>query len=389
MSVTRRTRAYFNYAGLARPSDRVARRVLETGRKYAGLLFSNDGVRMYEQTLRESRAAAAALLGVGTDAAADGVSLLPNSSTALNLAISILGATLKPGDLVITSDQEHPCVDWPLGRLEARGIELVRIAASSDTEFVERVGALTAKRHPRLAVFCHVSYKNGRVLPVREMGRILAEHEVPYVVDGAQALGQVAVDVRETKAWAYAFSGHKWLFGPMGTGGLWTSERFLRHNQLAWSGPTEAFGRRGGGAALESGTLNCALIAGLGEACRACGEEFASRVEALSRRRGQISQSLKGLYPNAADGWDGPSAPGIVAYLMPPEVRSADLAEAALRRYGVAVKPFGPAEKPDAIRISCSPWTTEGEIELLAEAMRALANRSPGHIRDRGSERAG
>jgi len=49
---------------------------------------------------------------------------------------------------------------------------------------------------------------------------------IPFTI--VAALGQVAVDVAQIKAWAYAFTGHKWLFGPMGTGGLWTSERFLR-----------------------------------------------------------------------------------------------------------------------------------------------------------------
>jgi selenocysteine lyase/cysteine desulfurase len=360
----RRARAYFNYAGLARPAPSVVRRVRAVEREYAGLLFSEDGVRMYESLLEECRRAAGALLGAGETG---GVTLLPNSSTALNLAISSLGAKLKPGDLVLTSDQEHPAVELPLGRLAAHGIEIDRIAAASPMEFLERIDAITKTRHPALAVLSHVSYKNGRVLPVEETGRIFAERKVPYIIDGAQALGQVAVDVRATKARAYAFTGHKWLFGPMGTGGLWTSDEFVRANPLAWAGHP-----RPGGAALESGTINCALFAGLAEACRTCAEDFPSRVEMMTGIGAEIRRCLDGLYPEATARWNGPRAPGILAYALDDTVSGAKLAEAALRRYGVAIKPFRPPAEPNGFRVSLSPWTTAREIDLLATAMTAL-----------------
>jgi selenocysteine lyase/cysteine desulfurase len=365
-------KAYFNQGGLARPDPRVVRRVRRVDREYAGLLFSEDGVRRFEATLEQARIAACALLGAGERG---GVSLMPNSSTALNLSISILGATLGPGSLAVTTDQEHPCVTWPLSRLGARGVEIAEIGGGSPAEFLENLRALIRRHPPGFAVFSHVSCKDGRVLPVEAAGEILAEHEIPYIVDGAQALGQVAADVTAIKAWAYAFNGHKWLFGPMGTGGLWTSERFLRANTLAWSGPVD-FIRKSGGE-LESGTLNCALVAGMAEAARACAGEFASRVETLTRLRARIGGMLDGLYENTAANWDGPHAPGILAYGLPLAVRSEELAEAALRRFGVAIKPLRPPYEPNGFRVTYSPWTTDEEVELLGEAMRTLARQSP------------
>ncbi len=356
--------AYFNYAGLARPAPAVLRRVRTVKREYAGLLFSEDGVRMYEAVLAECRRAALDLLGAGESG---GVSLLPNSSTALNLAISSLGARLKPGDLVLTSDQEHPAVEWPLGRLAARGIEIERIAAASPVEFLDRVEALVGTRRPALAVFSHVSYKNGRVLPIEEAGEILAAQDVPYVVDGAQALGQIAVDIRATRACAYAFTGHKWLFGPMGTGGLWTSEEFVRTSPLAWSGYPRA-----GGGALEGGTVNCALFAGLAEACRRCAGEFGARTARLVRIAAQIRRRLDPLYPGVR--WDGAHAPGILAYTLDDSRSGVELAEAAQRRHRVAIKPFRPPAEPNGFRISFAPWTSAREIELLAAAIRADAS---------------
>ena len=84
---TRALKAYFNHGGLARPHERVARRVRTVDREFAGLLFSEDGGRRLDATLDQARVAARSLVGAGERG---GVSLLSNSSTALNLAISIL-----------------------------------------------------------------------------------------------------------------------------------------------------------------------------------------------------------------------------------------------------------------------------------------------------------
>ena len=364
-------KAYFNYGGLARPDERVLRRSAIAERDFAGLLYSEDGVRMLEATLGEARQAAASLLGAG---ASGGVSLLPNSSTALNLAISILGATLAPGDIAITTDQEHPCVTWPLSRLEERGVQIVALGAGSPDEFLERLRALLHRRRPGFAVFSHVSCKDGRVLPVEEAGALLAEREIPYIVDGAQALGQIAVDVARIGAWAYAFTGHKWLCGPIGMGGLWTGERFLRANRLAWNGPV-GFARAGGGE-LESGTLNCALVAGMAEALRLCAEEFPQRMAMLASIRARVAAMLDPLYANADARWAGPHAPGMLAYDLPPESNSEELAAAALHRFGVAIKPLRVPYEPNGFRITYSPRTSDGELELLGDAMRVLAAES-------------
>jgi len=364
-----RVKAYFNQGGLARPYDRVIKRAKAADREFAGLLFCEDGWRLLEATLERARLAARRLVGADEDG---GVTLLPNSSTALNLAITILGATLGGGETVVTTDQEHPCVTWPLARLAARGIEIAAIASASPAEFLDKLRELIRRRRPGFVVFSQVSCKDGRVIPVEEAGAILEPQEIPYIVDGAQALGQVVADVIRIKAWAYALTGHKWLFGPTGTGGLWTSARFLAANTLAWTGPLDFI--RGGGGELESGTLSCAAFAGMAEALGTCAQEFPLRVDTLMRLRGRISAMLDGLYENTAPRWDGAHAPGILAYALPPQVQSGDFTEAALRRFGVAIKPQRPPFEPNGFRVTYSPWTTEEEVELLGEAMRSLAS---------------
>ena len=114
----------------------------------------------------------------------------------------------------------------------------------------------------------------------------------------------------------------------------------------------------------------------MAEALRACAEEFSSRVETLTRLRARIVALLDGLYENTAAKWDCPHAPGMLAYGLPSEQRPEELAEAALRRFGVAIKPLRPPRDPNGFRVTFSPWTTDDEVELLAEAMRTLARDS-------------
>jgi selenocysteine lyase/cysteine desulfurase len=364
----RRARAYFNHAGLSRPAPAIIGRVRAAEHEYGDFLFSEAGVEMYVTMLNDCRSAVADVLGVDGP---QGVSLLSNATTAVQMVLSALGASLKPQDLVITSDQEHPCVGRPLNMLAKRGVEIAQIEASSEAEFVDRMNKLLRKRRPAFVVISHVSYKNGRILPVEEIGRLLAGREIPYIVDGAQAFGHIAVDVPATGAWAYTLSGHKWLGGPWGTGGLWASQEFATRNNFTLCNWEDRQDPPTGGR-YEGGTANFGILAGLAQACRHFTAERDERLRILSRLREEISACLEGVYTSATASWSGRAAPGILAYLMPESLNSWILAEQLLDRYGVAIKPFRPPERPDAVRISFSIRTTAEEIELLKSAIRSI-----------------
>ena len=365
-----RAKAYFNHAGLSRPRAAVVELMRAAERGYNDFLFSEAGVEKYYAMLAECRRAVAAVMGL---AGPHGVSLLASASSAVQLALSALGAALVPGDLVLTSDQEHPCVTRPLNLLARKGIDVAEIDAGSETEFLERISALVAKRRPGFVILSHVSYKNGRILPVEEVGAMLAPLEIPYIVDGAQAFGHIATDVPATQASVYIFSGHKWLGGPWGTGGLWTSAKFASKNSFTLSSWEEEADPPAGGR-YEGGTMNYAVLAGLAEACRNFLLEREDRLVVLSRLRGEIARSLDVVYESAGTVWSGRAAPGILAYLMLPKINSWVLAREVLERYGVAIKPFRPPERPDAIRISFLPTTSADDIELLHHAMHDVNN---------------
>ncbi len=122
----------------------------------------------------------------------------------------IAGLDLRPGDEVLTSDQEHPGLLGPLARLRERRVE-VRVAPLAD--LAEAVGRAT-----RLVACSHVSWVGGEVAPaaLREVG-------APVLLDGAQGVGAVDVDVAALGCDAYAGAGQKWLCGPDGTGMLYVS----------------------------------------------------------------------------------------------------------------------------------------------------------------------
>jgi len=363
--------AYFNHAGLSRPGPPVAERMQAAEEEYREQLFSEAGVEMYYATMHECRSAVADLLGLSGPA---GVSLLANATTAIQILLSALGASLAPGATILTSDQEHPCVVRPLNMLAARGVEIITIAASSAAEMLARIEEQVRAQRPALVILSQVSYKNGRIHPVAEVGAILARDAIPYIVDGAQAVGHIAVDVPVMRPWAYVFSGHKWIGGPWGTGGLWTSEEFATHNHFTLSNWADAHDPPAGGR-YEGGTMNYALLAGLAEACRQARATLARRMRGLSRTQTAIRRRLDGIYPDADATWQDGHAPGIIAYLMRSELDSWTLAARMLRNHGVAIKPFRPPERPDAIRISYSPSTTLAEVDRLAAALRKEAAR--------------
>src|SRR5699024_2525935 len=87
--------------------------------------------------------------------------------------------------------------------------------------FAKRITSRT-----RLAALCHVSNALGTILPVQAMIERAHQHEVPVLVDGAQAIAHTAVDVQALGADFYAFSGHK-VFGPTGTGILYGRHELL------------------------------------------------------------------------------------------------------------------------------------------------------------------
>jgi len=140
-----------------------------------------------------------------------------NVTEALNLAIY---GILRPGDHVVTGSLEHNSVMRPLRDLERRGIAIT-VVPSAPTGLLEPADIERAiGPETRLITLNHASNVVGTVAPVADVGQIAHTHGIPLLVDAAQTAGAYPIDMQAASIDLLAFTGHKSLYGPMGTGGL-------------------------------------------------------------------------------------------------------------------------------------------------------------------------
>ncbi len=165
------------------------------------------------------RAGYARVLGCGPE----DVALTGSTTDGVNTVLA--GLNLRAGDEVITSDEEHPGLLAPLGRLKRLGG--VRVKVVPFAEIAGEVGPDT-----RLVACSHVSWVSGRVVDTAA----LAATGVPVLLDAAQGIGAVPVDVSALGCSFYAGSGQKWLCGPEGSGCLYVRRDQLDELNVPWPG---------------------------------------------------------------------------------------------------------------------------------------------------------
>jgi len=150
------------------------------------------------------------------------------TTEAINLVATSFGeAFCKAGDEVVVSVMEHHSniVPWQM-LCERKGMTLRVIPANEKGELdLEAFKALLNER-TKIVSIAHVSNVLGTINPVAEIIRIAHQNNVPVLVDGAQSVPHIAVDVVELDADFYVFSGHK-IYGPTGIGALYGKEKWL------------------------------------------------------------------------------------------------------------------------------------------------------------------
>jgi cysteine desulfurase family protein len=147
----------------------------------------------------------------------------PNVTYALNL---IFKGLLRAGDHVLISSMEHNAVVRPLARLkDERKIVVETLPCKHDGTLDPLQVKRALRRETRLVVMMHASNVTGTILPVCEIGELLIGSDVLYAIDAAQTAGCERLNFKELNCDYLAFTGHKGLLGPPGTGGLCLSER--------------------------------------------------------------------------------------------------------------------------------------------------------------------
>jgi L-cysteine/cystine lyase len=179
--------------------------------------------KAYMEALRglagDLRAGYARVLGCETD----DVALTGSTTDGVNTVLG--GLSLRPGDEIVTSDEEHPGLLAPLGRLKRRAGVTVKLAP-----FAQIAEAVTAST--RLVACSHVSWVSGQVVDAAA----LSLTGVPVLLDAAQGIGAVPVDVHALGCAFYAGSGQKWLCGPEGSGALYVNRDRRDDVTVPWPG---------------------------------------------------------------------------------------------------------------------------------------------------------
>jgi cysteine desulfurase / selenocysteine lyase len=314
-----------------------------------------------------------------------------NATEALNLALFGL---LNPGDHVITSTMEHNSVLRPLRLLEGRGVAVTRVPCGADGSLDPDDVARSLSTKTRLVVLSHASNVVGTLCPIREIGKWAAERELLFCVDAAQSAGACPIDMASMGIDLLAFTGHKSLYGPQGTGGLCIGERPKgRLRPLLYGGTGSLSDSDEHPAFLpdcfEAGTLNAVGLAGLAAGLAYVEEQGVEAIRehevALAARLIAGLRAIPGVRVLGTgdarrqtavvsfnlDGWDCSE----VAQTL--EESAAVCCRAGLHCAPLAHRQLGTFPE-GAVRFSLGLFNTETEITTALEALRLLAARPRG-----------
>ena len=314
----------------------------------------------------------------------DRVIFTKNATEAINL---LLFGFLNSGDHVIVSSMEHNAVMRPLRELESRGVRLSVVPCDACGRLDPDVVKRAICPDTRLILIMHASNVTGVLLPIAEVAAIAREADVRFAVDAAQTAGVCPIDMQALGIDFLAFTGHKSLGGPQGTGGL-TLGADVNLRPLMFGGT--------GSASeseiqpdflpdkLESGTLNAVGIAGLGAALADLTDFGVTNV--LTHEQKLISLFRNGLREIPGVELYGPESPQEAVGVLSLNIGDLPCEEVGVRlerdfgiltRTGLHCAPaahrtigtFGRG----TVRFSVSRFTTEDDIRAALAAVAELA----------------
>ncbi|MFL5970449.1 MAG: aminotransferase class V-fold PLP-dependent enzyme [Gaiellaceae bacterium] len=279
------------------------------------------------------------------------------SSTTDGCNVVVAGLSLGPEDEVVTTDSEHPGLLLPLSVSGAR-VRVAEVAGRPTSEALERIAACVGPRTKLLAL-SHVLWTTGQVMPVQELKR---ETGLPVLVDGAQSVGAIQVDVGDVDF--YTVSAQKWLCAPEPLGALYVREpealriafpSYFAQQSIERDGsfvPTE------GAARFDSGWLATPMLAGMEAALDSAPPWRYERAAAMTAHCREVLGERYDVI--------GEPGQGTLVSFVPP----GDPAETAAKLYerGVVVR-----DLPGTgwLRASCGWWTDHDDIDRLVAGLNA------------------
>jgi selenocysteine lyase/cysteine desulfurase len=310
-----------------------------------------------------TRQRAAGLLGC------DGSELLITRCTTEAMTSIAQGIVLERGDRVLTTNHEHHGGEMCWQYLQRkRGVEIdvlrIPLTEHDPSAVLNRFDAAITRR-TRVISVSHVLTTNGLRMPIAEIATLARARSILCVVDGAQAIGEISVDLHALGCHAYAGAGHKWLMGPKGTGFLYISADAADRIE-----PLQRMdGVRFVSNAVGMGPVP--LVVGLGAAIDAMqAQGMASVEQRILELRERVYQGLSSIGRlQMVSPPTGPTASALVAAQLPAEIEARPFQRMLRDRHNLIVKRVE-EHYFNGIRLSPHVFNTEAEIDFAISTIR-------------------
>ena len=375
-------KAYFNYGGQG-PMPQAAIAAMRQAEDHIQQVgpFSNDVNSWITQVSDHTREAIATAL----QAPSATITLTEDVSVGCN--IPLWGLDWQSGDHILLSDCEHPGIIAATEEISRRfGVEVSTCPLMATLNQGDPVAVIQQHLRPttRLLVVSHILWNTGQVLPLAEIVAACHRHSgraghVLVLVDAAQSVGVLPLNLTELQADFYAFTGHKWWCGPAGVGGLYVSPAalaslsptFIGWRSITSDGSGNPTGWKPDGRRFEVATSNYGVYAGLSQAI-AIHADLGSAADHYQRIR-QLSlylwQRLTDL-PQITCLRTAPPEAGLVSFTVN------GATDGTHRRLVQTLEQQGFLLRtilhPDCVRACVHYLTLEAEIDRLIEAMQPL-----------------
>jgi selenocysteine lyase/cysteine desulfurase len=300
------------------------------------------------------------------------IAITRNASEALEIAQ--LGVELKPGDEVLTTDQDYPRMITTWQQRERRdGIKMKMISfptppPSMDDLYKRFENAITPRT--RVILFCHITNLTGQIFPVKKICQMARQRGITTIVDGAHAYAHFPFQRDDLDCDFYGTSLHKWLLAPHGTGFLYVrKERIAKH----WPMMAAPAGMDDNIRKFEEiGTHPAANHNAIAEALTFHESIGGERKAARMRYLRSLWQDRLTRFPNVTVRTSPDPEQSCGLALVSVEGKKAGaLAEELWKQYRVFVVSIGHKDF-EGLRITPNVYTTTREIDIFASAMEKL-----------------
>jgi L-cysteine/cystine lyase len=311
------------------------------------------------------------------------ITLTENVTVGCNIAL--WGIDWQAGDQILLTDAEHPGIIATAEEIARRfGVQIATCPILETLNQGNPINVINdyLKPNTRLVVLSHILWNTGQVLPLKEIVDVCHNYtesnkQVQVLVDAAQSVGCLPLDLTETGVDFYAFTGHKWLCGPSGVGGLYINPHtFKEFNPtfIGWRGVnTDSQGNvtsfKEDGSRFEVATSAYPLFQGLKEAITTHNQwgDAQKRYQRICQLSGYLWEELKQI-----DGIEclknTPPESGLVSFYVNKNLSGDDLVK-TLESQGFLLRTLA---NPYCVRACVHYFTLESEIEQLALRLHRL-----------------